>query len=181
MKNMLSMNPSSSNPARPSELTKYFKGGGTWWRRKYYFNIKSAKQIPFRVPPPPRCQKMLQHPAELQRRATWGGQRSKQTKYQYWNSHMHTKKPKQTCGELNGLCLTCFVTAAVQCVWFAPPCSPCAHQASCTSSTAHVQRGFTSKRCASLNILLPTWKIAAKESMIRIHHILCVKLREARR
>lgn len=124
---------------------------------------------------------MLQHPAELQRRATWGGQRSKQTKYQYWNSHMHTKKPKQTCGELNGLCLTCFVTAAVQCVWFAPPCSPCAHQASCTSSTAHVQRGFTSKRCASLNILLPTWKIAAKESMIRIHHILCVKLREARR
>lgn len=51
MKNTLSMNPSSSIPARPSELTKYFKGSGTWWMRNYYFKIRSHKQIPFHVFP----------------------------------------------------------------------------------------------------------------------------------
>lgn len=29
----------------PSELTKYFKGSGTWRMRNYYLNIKSSKQI----------------------------------------------------------------------------------------------------------------------------------------
>ncbi len=41
---------------------------------------------------PPWCQKMLRHPAELQRTVTWGGQRSKYVKYHYWNSHMHTHR-----------------------------------------------------------------------------------------
>lgn len=49
-KNTRSMNTSSSNPAQSSELTKYFKGSGTWWMRKYYFNIRSHEQIPLHVP-----------------------------------------------------------------------------------------------------------------------------------
>lgn len=127
------------------------------------------------VPLPPWCQKMLQHPAELHWKATWGGQRSEYTKCQYWGSHMHTKTQKQTCGELNGLCLKCFVTATVQRAWFAPPCSPCAHQASsCTSPAAHAERGFTTELCASLHILPPVWQIAVQQSMVRIHCFLCL-------
>lgn len=69
-------------------------------------NITSTLRALSRFPSaslPPWCQKMLRHPAELQRKATWGGQRSKYTKCQYWNSDMHTTTQKQTCGELYGV------------------------------------------------------------------------------
>lgn len=64
----------------------------------------------------PWCQMMLQHPAELQRKTAWGGQRSKYTKYQYWNSHVNTHQDKRlTCSELNGLCLTCYSVICMIC------------------------------------------------------------------
>lgn len=42
---LLSVNPSSSNPAWPLELSKYLKSSGTWCIRKYYFNIKSPSTL----------------------------------------------------------------------------------------------------------------------------------------
>lgn len=42
---LLSVNPSSSNPAWPPELSKYLKSSGTWCIRKYYFNIKSPSTL----------------------------------------------------------------------------------------------------------------------------------------
>lgn len=64
--------------------------------------LRALGSFPF-VSLPPWCQKMLHYPAELQREVSWGGQRSKYTKNQYWNFHMYTETQRQTYRELNGL------------------------------------------------------------------------------
>lgn len=69
-------------------------------------NITSTLRARSRFPSvslPPWCQKMLRHPAELQRKVARGGQRSKYTKCQYWNTDTRTKTQKQTCRELYGV------------------------------------------------------------------------------
>lgn len=121
MKNMLSMNPSFSIPARSSELTKYFKGSGTWWMRNYYFNTRSHKQIPLHVLPTlvgaKRCSST---------QLSCKGKQSDEVKspnipHNNVGIPAYTQKHKnRRAVELNGLCLKCFVRATVQCAWFAP-------------------------------------------------------------
>lgn len=40
-----SVNPPSSNPEWPPEVSRYLKSSGTWCIRKYYFNIKSPSTL----------------------------------------------------------------------------------------------------------------------------------------
>lgn len=112
------------------------------------------------------------HPGAKQRKGTQlscRGRRPKLQRWQMcWNLNMHTKTWKQTCSYMG--CLKCFVTAAEQYAWFAPPCSLCAHQAfSCTSATAHVLRGFTPKTLCKFKHFTATLKIIVAENMFRIH------------
>lgn len=94
---------------RPSGLITYFKGSGTWWMRNCYFNLEEPGADT--SPRPGGCQKMFQHPADLRRKSN--PTRSKVQIYPITILEFpHTHK-NRLAAERNGLCLKCFVRAAV--------------------------------------------------------------------